>query len=233
MAAFYNIESRFPNIFLAQTLHDVKCFCAQCRRRQINAVIDKSEANLRHMVTVNIPTEREARTSAVFEVTKKQIIYGKLYKDICLENTHLKYFKCSAKRQPAYQLLVSGDNARRKEFDRHCQHINEAAYCFENWERIVSNLTDRRIDSVDARSFSVRSFFLASNLDWCLEYNEKLRRKGGSRGDQMYSRDQIDGIFQHIVNTGILDDIEYDEQVAASIGSQLQRKMVSYCRKQR
>ena len=120
-----------------------------------------------------------------------------------------------------------------EEFDRHCQHINEAAYCFENWERIVSNLTDRRIDSVDARSFSVRSFFLASNLDWCLEYNEKLRKKGRSRGDQMYSRDQIDGIFQHIVNTGILDDIEYDEQVAASIGSQLQRKMVSYCRQHR
>ena len=128
-----------------------------------------------------------------------------------MANTHLKYFKCWAKRQPAYQAFVNGETAQRKEFDRHCQHINEAEYCFDNWEKIVFNLTDRRIDSVDARSFIVRSFFLASNLDWCLEYNEKLRRRGRAR-DHSYSRAQIDDIFQHIVNSGILGDIEYDEQ---------------------
>ena len=232
MAVFGNIETRFPNLFLAETLHDVKCFCAECRRRKVNAIADRTEANLRKMLTIDIPNEREARMVAVFDVTKKQILYGKLYKDICLANTHLKYFKCWAKRQPAYLPFVNGDYARRKEFDRHCQHINEAAYCYENWERIVANLTDRRIDSVDARSFSVRSFFLASNIDWCLEYNEKLRNKGRA-GQQVYSRAQIDDIFQHIVNTGILDDIDVDEQVAASIGSQLQRRMVAYCRQRR
>ena len=43
----------------------------------------------------------------------------------------------------------------------------------------------------------------------------------------MYSQAQIDAIFQHILGTGLLDDIEFDEQVAASIGSQLQRKMAT------
>ena len=79
MAVFNNIETRFPNLFLAVTLHDVKCFCAECRQRKVNAIVDRTEANLRKMLTVDIPNEREARTAAVFEVTKKQAVYGKLY----------------------------------------------------------------------------------------------------------------------------------------------------------
>ena len=71
MASFHNIETRFPNLFLAETLHDTTCFCPQCRQREVTAIIDKSEASLRQQVTVDIPYERENLTSAVFETTKK------------------------------------------------------------------------------------------------------------------------------------------------------------------
>ena len=187
---------------------------------------------MRHALTDEIPNERQTRSNALFEVTKKQIVYGKLYKDICMANTQYKYFKCWAKRQAAYLPYVNGDKARKLEFVRHCQLINDAAFCFENWERIVFNLNDRRINSIDSRSFSVHYFAMAANIDWCLEYNEKVRKSGRSR-EPVYSQAQIDAIFQHILGTGLLDDIEFDEQVAASIGSQLQRKMVAYCRRHR
>ena len=88
------------------------------------------------------------------------------------------------------------------------------------------------MNAIDARSFSVCYFSLAANIDWCLEYNERVR-KNSSRSQQLYTRAQVDDIFQHIVNTGILENIEFHEQVAASIGSQLQRKMVAYCRRNR
>ena len=68
---------------------------------------------------------------------------------------------------------------------------------------------------------------MAGNIDWCLEYNDKVRKSGRSR-EPLYSRAQVDDIFQHILGTRILDDIEFDEQVAANIGSQLQQKMVAY-----
>ena len=230
--AFYNEETRFPNLFLSETLHNAECFCPPCRQRNVAAINDKREASLRQRLVDDLAQERQARSSALFEVTKQQILYGKLYKDICMANTRLKYFKCWAKKQPVYQRFVNGDKERKQEFNKHCQLVNESAYCFDNWELIVSNLTDRRMTSIDARSFSVAYFASAGSIDWCLEYNEKVRKSGSSK-ERLYSRDQVDAIFQQIVASGILDDIEHNEQVAASIGNQLQRKMVAYCRRNR
>ena len=116
----------------------------------------------------------------------------------------------------------------KKEFERHCADVNEATYCFDNWELIVSNLTDKRMSSIDARTFSVRKFYRASNIDWCLEYNEKVCRKERSQGGLPYSKGQIDDTFQHIVS-GIFDDIDHDPKLASGIGDRLQRKMTSYC----
>ena len=144
MAVFGNAETFFPNIFLLDNSHNQTCFCVHCRVRKANAVPDKGEGSLRQALTVDIPNEREARSNALLEVTKKQIVYGKLYKDICMANTHYIYFKCWAKRQAAYLPYVNGDKARKLEFNRHCQLVNDAAYCFENWEKIVTNNTLHR-----------------------------------------------------------------------------------------
>lgn len=232
--AFYNEETRFPNLFLAVALHDAKCFCGHCRHRKIAAITDKREATLRHAMAVDIPNERRARALALFEVTKKQIVYGKLYRDTCMATTHYTYFKSWAKHQPAYQRFVNGDADGRAEFDKHCQLVNEAAYCFENWELITRNLTDQRMTSIDARSFSVNYFAASASIDWCIEYNEKIRKSTRrTGGDRLYTSEQVDEIFRHIVGTGILHDIEFNESIAASIGGQIQRKMVSYCRRNR
>ena len=71
-----------------------------------------------------MPNERETRAMAVFEVTKEQIIIGKLYKDTCMATTHLKYFKCWAKKQPFYAEFVNGDIKQQKEFNDHCKLVN-------------------------------------------------------------------------------------------------------------
>ena len=230
--AFYNDETVFPNLFLLQNRHNQSCFCVPCRHRKAAAIIDRQEGSLRRALTIEIPNERENRSNSLLEVTKKQIVYGKLYKDICMANTHYKYFKCRAKRQAAYQPYLNDNGARKIEFNRHCQLVNDASYCYDNWEKIVGNLTDHRIDAIDARSFSVRYFSMAGNIDWCLEYNDKVRKSGRSQVT-LYSQAQVDDIFRHILGTRILDDVEFNEQVAASIGSQIQRKMVSYCRRHR
>ena len=134
--AFYNDETVLPNLFLTEAFHDIRCFCPPCRQRKVAAIADKREASLRQALTEEIPNEREARSCPLFEVTKKQILYGKLYKDVCLANTRYRYFKCWAKRQQAYQPYVNGDRARKVEFDRHCKLVNDAAFCFDNWEKI-------------------------------------------------------------------------------------------------
>ena len=87
------------------------------------------------------------------------------------------------------------------------------------------------MSSIDARNFSVSKFYRASNIDWCLEYNEKVRRKERSQAGLPYYQGQIDDIFQHIVRSGIFDDIDHDPKLAAGIGDRLQRIMTSYCRR--
>ena len=187
----------------------------------------RGKGQLRTFFDTILPLAREV-ADAVFKATKKQIVHGKVYKEECLSDNTYKYFKSWAKNQPEYQPLL---RENKKEFERHCADVNEATYCFDNWELIVSNLTDKRMSSIDARNFSVSKFYRASNIDWCLEYNEKVRRKERSQGRLPYSQGQIDDIFQHIIRSGIFDDIDHDPKLAAGIGDRLQRKMTSYCRR--
>ena len=110
-----NMETSSPNIFLAvQNNHDNTCFCLPCRGIKIDAVTNRGEQALRQKIINRLPGERKARSMAVFEVTKKQIIIGKLYKDTCMATTHLTYFKCWAKKQPFYQEFVNGSKAQKR-----------------------------------------------------------------------------------------------------------------------
>lgn len=181
-----------------------------------------------------LPRRREARANAVFQETLRQIIHGKTFFEKCLSGTTYKYYKCWAKAQPEFQHLVNGTKEQQKEFNKFCAEVTEAAYCFDNWEKIVHHLTDKRIDSVDARNFSVRYYYCAGSWDWCLGYNEKLRRKQKKQpGNELpYTEEKFREIFEHIVQSGILQDIEYNQKLAAGIGDRLQNAMTKYCRRQ-
>ena len=47
---------------------------------------------------------------------------------------------------------------------------------------------------------------------------------------QLYPKDKFEAIFQNIIDSGILDDIDHDTSIAASIGGRLQTKIISYCK---
>ena len=53
---------------------------------------------------------------------------------------------------------------------------------------IVANLTYQRMQ-FDARGFSVRMFSLSNSIEWCLSYNDQLRRKKGKMSTEFYSCD--------------------------------------------
>jgi hypothetical protein len=226
-----------PNTFLIENsqLHNDFCFCIQCRKGRADAIIGprRTKDYLRLNFIKHLQLGREERSNSVFENTQVQIIHGAVYKETCLSNTTFKYFKCWAKEQPEYLPLINGTKKDQNIFSRHCCEVNDAAYCFENWEKIVSNLVDGRMTAIDAKTFSVHCFREAASLDWCLAYNEKVRRKCKRKGDPAYSTAKIDDIFNHIIDSGILNDIAHDPQLAAGIGEQLQRKLTSYCRRHR
>ena len=47
---------------------------------------------------------------------------------------------------------------------------------FEIWDTLVTNLTDARI-KFDARRFSLAMFYPAKSIEWCLSYNDQIRKK--------------------------------------------------------
>ena len=61
---------------------------------------------------------------------------------------------------------------QKQKFDR----VNEVSWVFRNWDTIVSNLTDAR-RKFDAMRFSVDMFYQAKSIEWCLSYNDQIRKR--------------------------------------------------------
>ena len=51
-----------------------------------------------------------------------------------------------------------------------------------------------------------------------------------SSENPLYPKDKLEAIFQKIIDSGILDDIDHDTSIAASIGGRLQTNIISHCK---
>ena len=218
-----------PNDFLLRlgVHNDVipNCFCVDCRERRLIATRNLTQQRLYHMFSDVLPLRENGNLNKLFENTLKQIVVGSVYKDTALVQSGYRYFKAWAKQENQFAHLS------KKELTLLCNKVNEASSVFSNWDQIVANLTDGRMTQIDARRFSVRQFFLAKSLDWCINYNEILRKKNRRTDEPLYPADKYAAIFQHIVASGILHDVDHDPQIASVIGSRLQLDMVTYCRR--
>ena len=172
-----------------------------------------------------LPDRRNRVLHEVFNNSLDTIVYGKAFKETCLHGTGYKYFKAWAKHEQPFSDFPD------KEFNALCRQVNECCWVFENWEKIVQNLTDQRITEIDARSLSVSQLYKAKNIDWCLQLNDTLRSNSKKNDDPLYPQDKFNDIFQHIVASGIFDDIEHNPSLAANLGGRLQSAMITYCRR--
>ena len=212
-------------VYLAGQAHErvvEGCFCDECRNSRLRRVLDSGYTvhQLYNLFTYRLVEKENTRLDRLFKCTLQQIVHGMAYKITCLQNSNYTYFKSWAKTQQEFALLS------KKELDKFCYKVNEACDVFNSWTKIVDNLTDERLDQIDARRFSIRQFYLAKNITWCLEYNESLRIKGMTKTDLPYPEDKYNDILQYIIASGILDDVDNNPQIAASIGGRIQSDIV-------
>ena len=194
------IRNEFP---LNLVVHDRvvgNCFCAECRLRRLRQIMTNGQLYKQRFVCCfheRVGSKRRTTVEQPFHKTiLQQVVYGKAYKDSSLENTNYRYFKSWAKSQPNFAHLS------KEELSKFCDKVNEANVVFDSWDVIVSNLTDHRMDQIDARGLSVRQLYLAKNINWCLSYNEMLRKKGRNEDEVPYPEEKYRDIFQYIVNSG-------------------------------
>ena len=214
-----------PNEFLINLAphHEVVgiCFCENCRAGRLQEVADRNYSNrqLYRLFTHRLVQSEETRLERLFESTLQQIVHGKAYLTNSLENTNYRYFRSWAKTQRRFE------NLTQKDFNNLCRKVNEANNVFNSWESIVSNLTDYRMSSIDARRFSVNQFYQAKDITWCLRYNEQLRIGGRNVDNNVlpYPEEKYNEIVQHIERTGILGDVGNDPQTVTVLFGRLQK----------
>ena len=223
-----------PNLFLKTVeCEKARCFCLPCRRRKLQEVsLLGTERRIDWMQRTCIdalPIGRARRSNKVFETTLQQILCAKAYKDACLRGSGYAYWKSWAKNQPQFQDL---SKPAQKKFNQDASFIREANYVYQNWDKVVDNLTDQRMSSIDARTFSVNYFYRATKVEWCLSYNETVRPKVklDSNEELPYTQEKLDDIFKYMMNTGIFADIKHNPKLAAGIGESLKLRMTRYCR---
>ena len=226
MAVFYNVENIHPNIFLLNDgddndvqNHPRTCFCIRCRAVEVADIHDRYIPNvddqrmlneLRHMMITVLPRRLSLAQDRVFEITRKLIVHGKIYKEAALKNGDYTLFKCWAKTQPYYQQFINGNKQTKKEFDKHCQYVNDCAFVYDNWDKIVHNLTNESLTNLNARTFAVGKFREAVDFNWCISKNERARTGTAPRrqGEQLWTSDDVTEAAIHILNVARLDEAD-------------------------
>ena len=192
---------------------------------------------LHRQITIALPRAKYIKLTASFNITKREILAGKRYKDVCLDvrNNPRLYtqFRSWARKQQRYQRYIHGTNKHKKIFDEHCNYVNDAAICAENWQKIVDNLNDERITNIDARTLDVHQLARASTLNWCFYHNARctptaIVPEPGEEGT--YTRDDVKELHALIVNHGVLDRIEYNPVVASSLMKSVTLETLKTCR---
>jgi len=208
-----------PNTFLLGHV-EANCFCQRCRHERYDIIVGINYPNnrLRQLFTNDLVMEEEDKLYMLYHTTLEKVLYGKVFMESSLNQEGKKYFRPWARRHFPH--------LTEEKLNEFVENVKRASTVFDKWDTIVENLTDSRLTYIDARRFSVLHFWRARHLNWCLNYNESLRSKGKDQADKPYPEDKYQMIFQHIKNSGILDDIDNDPQTASCIGGRLQSDMV-------
>lgn len=212
------------HILLAQIryngVHLQHCFCQQCRTRKFDEIVAAgfTAGQLFDITFKRILQSEEAKLNEMFQLTKRKIIYGKAYKHSCLQNTPYQDFGWWVRTQPNFMRLP--ESVREK----FCIEVNQIDSVYNDWEKIVDNLTDQNLHHIDARKFSVNQFYRARNDEWCANYNDLMR--GGGQADLVYEEHKYQRIVRFIVQTGILEDISHENILTSMLGRRLQRDLM-------
>ena len=203
------------------------CFCINCRQRRVARYRRYTVDQLFDLFIATLPHKEDTRLFQYHKSVLDLIVAGKVYRDTCLENSGYVRFKWWAKRQPQFA------HWEAKALQDFCDDVNLHCNVFDSWDTIVRNLTDGRMDQIDARRFSTQYFWEARDIGWCLSHNEQIRnrRRAKKPEEPKYPEDKYNAILQNIAASGILDDIDRDQHVAAMFTSRLQRDVLRLCRR--
>ena len=201
--------------------HSNNCFCFPCRQRRVHRTFNDSIDDLERAFLSD--SQEYRRLNILFEETKNKIIRGETFRQKCLQNTHYTSFGWWMRTEPRYAGLTDSEKKHMR------QKVRIVHSVYMHWERIVTNLTDARLQYVDARRLSIDQLHEAININWCFNQDELLRSPGEIPEELLYSEDKYRTLINFIDQLGILDDMNHDRKECSRFTRRLQRDLGKIC----
>ena len=180
---------------------------------------------------------KELHLDRSFIRTKQAILWGKRYHDMAMNRLHnprrYTQFRSWAKKQPCYQQFIDGSLTLQRNFSDHCDYVNDARTCLENWEVIKSNLCDDRITHIDVRKLDIHQLARAKLMTWCIYYNGQC---GGKKSppdpeeEGIYDSNDVDRIYNFVINDPLMTMIDHQPNKATSLMKTTTLKVIRHCR---
>ena len=129
----------------------------------------------------------------------------------------------------------------------HCQNLDErvrasiterckfSAAIFMKWDIIVHNLTNSEMKVVDARDFTLRKLYNATNPGWCNRERKQNVGPGATKPPpavvdvQEYDEILYRNIMDNITNSGILRNVNFDPVQAELIADRIKVDLHKLC----
>ena len=202
------------------------CFCDMCKQIRYERYRARGTREVFREFKTYIPRLENKVLLKAHDVVLNLIVAGKVYKDSCLQGTHYVQFKSWANRQPQFADWSPTD------LQIFCNNVNDAAFVYDNWDTIVHNLMDPRIDCLDAKRFSMGQLRQAHLDTWCLKENENMRRHAQIPSEPLYSEDCYNQLKHVVLMSPLWQEINHDPHAAAMITKRLQKDVLKYCKNQ-
>lgn len=193
-----------PHPVMAGREHDRECFCCvECRVISANKEsAENSDLEIFNEYFQVSHRQVDEQLNVLFLKTKRKILLGYTVGKKCLLNTIYTSFGAWLSAHPQHGLMPL------KERRDMATKVRHATKVFEDWDRIVHNLTNPAYRYIDARRFSVDQLYRSRNDFWVYKQNKLL---GPKERDQTsvpnYSQEKIQTILTFIAGTQIIDDV--------------------------
>ena len=203
------------------------CLCSeQCRQQSIEDMVRYRQEDALSNELESVINFEEEHLDDLWRVTVQKLVTGYSLYTKATRRSLGTSFGPAMNDVPMYMAMTP---EQRKKL---CRDVNEIKRVFQKWTDIINNLTHPAMIYVDVRSFSISALENSKDFNWVMNYNISHGPKRGrpARPVPQFSMQKIEGILTDIENSGILNDINYDEEQIRLIGKILLQRMIEKSR---
>ena len=206
--------------------HTDSCFCRPCRQSKLTDMLALRQTIGEVWLTAYGTKQNGAiLEERILRNTLDKVIVYVAYRSTCLaevNNPHM-YKQLGTWLRNHSDLTPEQRKVRNKE-------ITDAVGVFDNWEEIVEIIKGLATKNVQVIKYSIDQLNRCRNTEWCKrEIAQVAKRKLSTPVTQGFNEDKYKRVLAMITETGLLDDVSYDNEQAALFCKRIKKDVMALC----